>query len=269
MLPYDITKPQWITTWRPRHNGWHFAGDIFKCIFLKEKSGNSLTQAMPLLDFSFNEIRLKMSSAECQPLLLASVCYWGDLTCYSLTHLPWTKKATISQTIFSDAFSWKKSFVFWLKFPVWNVVWRYLKGCLWMQHVMSRLWCTMLMVWCKTAVTPFLMHSLELLQSSIKSSMCSLYRVINPCCDEFFLQNINIFVFSIIIFWCCYHIGSWDPYSCKTKTHSPDSVNTTAADNLAKYLGAMASAAMALTYLSLNILVSIPRRLTFHSCPNL
>ena len=33
-----------------------------------------------------------------------------------LTHLPLDKMAAISQTIFSDAFSWMKSFLFWLKF---------------------------------------------------------------------------------------------------------------------------------------------------------
>ena len=33
-----------------------------------------------------------------------------------LTHLPLTKMAAISQMIFSDAFSWKESCVFWLKF---------------------------------------------------------------------------------------------------------------------------------------------------------
>ena len=32
-----------------------------------------------------------------------------------LTHLPLDKMAPISQTMFSDAFSWMKSFVFWLK----------------------------------------------------------------------------------------------------------------------------------------------------------
>ena len=37
-----------------------------------------------------------------------------------LTHLPLDKMAAISQTIFSDAFSWMKSFVFWLKFH-WSV----------------------------------------------------------------------------------------------------------------------------------------------------
>ena len=33
-----------------------------------------------------------------------------------LTHLPLDKMAAILQTMFSDAFSWMKSFVFWLKF---------------------------------------------------------------------------------------------------------------------------------------------------------
>ena len=37
-----------------------------------------------------------------------------------LTHLPVDKVAAISQTIFSDAFSWMKSFVFWLNFH-WNL----------------------------------------------------------------------------------------------------------------------------------------------------
>ena len=36
-----------------------------------------------------------------------------------LTHPSLDKMAAISQTMFSDAFSWTKSFVFWLKFP-WN-----------------------------------------------------------------------------------------------------------------------------------------------------
>ena len=33
-----------------------------------------------------------------------------------ITHLPLDKMAAISQTIFSDTFSWMKSFVYWLKF---------------------------------------------------------------------------------------------------------------------------------------------------------
>ena len=33
---HQITRPQWVDTLRPRLNGWHFADDIFKCIFLNE-----------------------------------------------------------------------------------------------------------------------------------------------------------------------------------------------------------------------------------------
>ena len=36
--------------------------------------------------------------------------------CVILTHLPLDQMADFSQTIFSDAFSWKKCFVFWAKF---------------------------------------------------------------------------------------------------------------------------------------------------------
>ena len=46
-----------------------------------------------------------------------------------LTHLPLDKMAAISQTIFSGAFSWMKSFIFWLKFH-WSLFiranWQYL-----------------------------------------------------------------------------------------------------------------------------------------------
>ena len=40
----------------------------------------------------------------------------GFLPMPHLTHLPLDKMAVILQTIFSDAFLWTKSFVFWLKF---------------------------------------------------------------------------------------------------------------------------------------------------------
>ena len=40
-----------------------------------------------------------------------------------LTHLPLDKMAAISQTIFSDAFWWIKSFIFWLKFH-WSLLLR-------------------------------------------------------------------------------------------------------------------------------------------------
>ena len=42
--------------------------------------------------------------------------YMAELPPTSSTHLPLDKMAAISQTIFSGAFSWMKSFVFWCKF---------------------------------------------------------------------------------------------------------------------------------------------------------
>ena len=41
-----------------------------------------------------------------------------------LTHLPLNKMAAISQTMFSDAFSWMNSFIFWLKFH-WSLFLRF------------------------------------------------------------------------------------------------------------------------------------------------
>ena len=50
------------------------------------------------------------------PKLMAT-CYESDHTnTFQLTHLPMDIMAAISQTIFSDAFLWMKSFVIWLKF---------------------------------------------------------------------------------------------------------------------------------------------------------
>ena len=43
-------------------------------------------------------------------------CIYVSLEINDLTHLPLDKMAAILQRIFSDAFSWMKSFVFWLKF---------------------------------------------------------------------------------------------------------------------------------------------------------
>ena len=42
-------------------------------------------------------------------------CSWPHHEGWYLTQSPRYKMAAISQTIFSDAFSWTKSFVFWLK----------------------------------------------------------------------------------------------------------------------------------------------------------
>ena len=35
-MPYDITRPQWVNTLRPRQNGRRFTDDTFKRIFLNE-----------------------------------------------------------------------------------------------------------------------------------------------------------------------------------------------------------------------------------------
>ena len=52
------------------------------------------------------------------------LCWCWPLLCFGSTHLPLDKMASFSQTIFSDAFSLMKSFVFGLKFP-WSL---FLKG---------------------------------------------------------------------------------------------------------------------------------------------
>ena len=36
VLPYGITRPQWVNTLRQEQNGCHFADNIFKCILLNE-----------------------------------------------------------------------------------------------------------------------------------------------------------------------------------------------------------------------------------------
>ena len=58
-----------------------------------------------------------MTEQPAVPHMRANLASW-QLSVFSalITHLPLDKMATISQTIFSDAFSSMKSFVFWLKF---------------------------------------------------------------------------------------------------------------------------------------------------------
>ena len=36
LLPYGVTRPQWVNTLRPRQDGRHFSDDIFKWIFFNE-----------------------------------------------------------------------------------------------------------------------------------------------------------------------------------------------------------------------------------------
>ena len=37
-----VTRPQWVSTLRPRQHGHHFSDDIFKCIFLNENVCNAI-----------------------------------------------------------------------------------------------------------------------------------------------------------------------------------------------------------------------------------
>ena len=36
LIPYGVTRLQWVNMLRPRQNGRYFADDVFKCIFLNE-----------------------------------------------------------------------------------------------------------------------------------------------------------------------------------------------------------------------------------------
>ena len=72
---------------------------------------------------SFKKMHLKMSSAKWRPFCLGLNELMGLLVADNtrcLTHLTLDKMAAISQKIFSVAFSWMKSSVFWLKFP-WSL----------------------------------------------------------------------------------------------------------------------------------------------------
>ena len=68
--------------------------------------------------FSVKKMHMKISSGKWRPFCLGL----NVLKCFTLRliHLPLDKMGAISQTIFSDAFSWMKSFVFWLK-SRWNL----------------------------------------------------------------------------------------------------------------------------------------------------
>ena len=72
------------------------------------------------------------------PSVVQCYCYWNSdpvgrvviIICNSSadilavsTHLPLSKMATISQTIYLNKFSWTKSFVYWFEFP-WRLVLR-------------------------------------------------------------------------------------------------------------------------------------------------
>ena len=77
--------------------------------------------------FSLKKMRLKMSSGKWRPFCLGLNVLTGYVQCFTprgsidweselVNSSPLDKMAAISQKIFSDAFLWMKSFVFWFKF---------------------------------------------------------------------------------------------------------------------------------------------------------
>ena len=132
---------------RPEQNGCQFADNIFKCIFLDENhymliqnplkfvrwgsidKKSALVQMMTLYQTGTKSLP---SGANGDPVHWHfSLCHWANfLSQIGLPLLWWNKDvmnsivnsspldkmAPISQTIFSDAYLWMKSSVFWLKF---------------------------------------------------------------------------------------------------------------------------------------------------------
>ena len=91
--------------------------------------------------FSFRKMPLKMSLGNWQPscLSLNVLSFWTiTWSSVDLTDLPLDKMAAISQTMFSDAFLWMTSFVFWVKFH-WS---------LFLSPVDSNLAMVLIMAWC-------------------------------------------------------------------------------------------------------------------------
>ena len=79
------------------------------------------TAVFPLLThWRYCSFALSHQNDKVKPTLFGSVNFGCLLVWSSLIHLPLEKMAAISQTIFSYAFSWMKSFVYSIKF-LWNL----------------------------------------------------------------------------------------------------------------------------------------------------
>ena len=121
---FDYGLHQPISTLRHEQNGWHFADNTFKSIFLDENLC-ILVQISPkfvpkcLIDSKSGFIQTMACISNRRQVITWTNHY--QVRCMLsaghnvLTHLPLDKMAAISQTIFSDAFLWLKSCVFWLK----------------------------------------------------------------------------------------------------------------------------------------------------------
>ena len=133
-----------LNTLGPRQNGRHFADDIFKCIFLNENVWISLKIALKFVPrVRINNIptlvqimawRRSGDKPLCESILVSlptHICVtrpqWvnGEIpvnahipytTLHRLTHWGRDEVDAISQTTYSNAFSWKKMSEFRLKF---------------------------------------------------------------------------------------------------------------------------------------------------------
>ena len=91
-----------------------------------------------------------------------------------LTHLPQDKMAAISQIVFSDAFSWMKNFVFWLRFH-WSLFLRFQLAIT--QHLVQ------IMAWCrpgdKTLSEPTLVTHIYVTWPQLVNNMSCTYMILN------------------------------------------------------------------------------------------
>ena len=132
----DITKnPQpsiWacLNTLRPRRNRCHYADDIFKCIFLHEHVWISVEISLKLVPKgpinnipALVQIMAWRRSGD-KPLSEPMMVSLSTHICVTRpTHWPLAKMATISQTMFLNAFSWMKMFEFYNKNPCAWLLW--------------------------------------------------------------------------------------------------------------------------------------------------
>ena len=115
-----VTRPQWVNSFLPRQNARNFRDDIFKCIFTNKKF-LYLIQISQKCDPQ-GQINNKTVGTMVwhrtgdkplpEPMQLSSLTH----TCVNrrdeLTHWGRDKMADIFQTIFSNAFSWRKMLEF-------------------------------------------------------------------------------------------------------------------------------------------------------------
>ena len=109
-------------------------------LLLNEPVGTNFSEIwIEIPTFLFKKMRLKVSSAKRRPFCLGLNV---------LTHWGRDKMADISQTMFSKAFSWMKSFVFWFQFH-WSLFLR-------VQLTINKSALVQVMAWRPTADKPLL-----------------------------------------------------------------------------------------------------------------